>query len=70
MQGQETEEGSVALTRATARATQVGFGGLFDGVSRRVIGRRKFEICKFVTMKLSGAYRAPGSVIGGPHNLK
>jgi hypothetical protein len=48
----------------------VGFGRLFRGVSRGVIGRRKFSVFKFFTLKLSGTDGAACSVNRGPHHLK
>ena len=45
-------------------------GRLFRGESREIIGRRKFGVREFFTLKPSGADRALGSVIRGPHHLK
>jgi hypothetical protein len=57
------------------RAVQIygsrdAFWAGFRGESRGIIGRRKFGVRKFFTLKPSGADRAPGSVIRGPHHLK
>ena len=67
----QNREGSVALSPHSGLVRRKWVvGGLLRGASRRVIGWRKFRLCKLFTLKFARADSANGFVVRRPGHLK